>query len=453
MERSRRLSARRGTGRGRRRRKRFPVIWFLILAALAAGLYWLVERQQIDWRELPAQLASGTLDLTTRPPETPNEKPTAERSAPGPWPDSATEAGASREAEGSSSIHASDAPLLGPSQRHREEKLYMLQLINVEREQAGLNPVTLGDNIAAQLHAEAALENCFSSHWGIDGLKPYMRYSLAGGYQSNGENASGLDYCIKSFQGYRPLSNIDSEIEETMAGWMESPGHRSNILDFWHRKVNIGIAWDRYNVAMYQHFEGDYVEYAQVPTIVDGVLSFSGRTKHRIRFRSPRDLGVQVYYDPPPARLTRGQVASTYCYDNGLRVAGLREPLTGNAYWTTSSYQETYEPCPSPYAVPADAPAPRSAEEADRLWQQAYAASKAAAVRTIRVPWVTASHWVANGEQIAVRADIGDILESHGPGVYSIMVWGKYLGKDVVVSQHSIFHEVTPPDTYNKGAQ
>ena len=80
----------------------------------------------------------------------------------------------------------------------------MLELINAERARAGLNPVILGDNIAAQLHAEAALENCFSSHWGVDGLKPYMRYSLAGGYQSNGENGSGLDYCIKASDGTNP---------------------------------------------------------------------------------------------------------------------------------------------------------------------------------------------------------------------------------------------------------
>ena len=42
----------------------------------------------------------------------------------------------------------------------------MLQVINAERTKSGLNPVVLGDNNAAQLHAEAALENCFSSHWG-----------------------------------------------------------------------------------------------------------------------------------------------------------------------------------------------------------------------------------------------------------------------------------------------
>lgn len=91
----------------------------------------------------------------------------------------------------------------------------MLALINAERRIAGLAPVVLGDNDAAQLHAEASLENCFASHWGLDGLKPYMRYSLAGGYQSNGENVSGLDYCIRAPDGYRSIGTMDQEIKET----------------------------------------------------------------------------------------------------------------------------------------------------------------------------------------------------------------------------------------------
>ena len=116
-----------------------------------------------------------------------------------------------------------------PNLRHIDEKRYMLELINAERTKAGLDPVVLGDNRAAQLHAEAALQNCFSSHWGVDGLKPYMRYSLAGGYQSNGENGSGSDYCIGESDGYRPLGRIYQEIRETMDGWLDSPGHRRNI--------------------------------------------------------------------------------------------------------------------------------------------------------------------------------------------------------------------------------
>ena len=64
------------------------------------------------------------------------------------------------------------------NRRHIEQKQYMLDVINSERADAGVGSVTLGDNVAAQLQAEAGLENCFTSHWGLDGLKPYMRYSL-----------------------------------------------------------------------------------------------------------------------------------------------------------------------------------------------------------------------------------------------------------------------------------
>ena len=340
-----------------------------------------------------------------------------------------------------------------PNLRHIEEKRYMLELINAERAKAGLNSVVLGDNIAAQLHAESALENCFSSHWGIDGLKPYMRYSLAGDYQSNGENGSGLDYCIKSSDGYSANSSISVEINEAMDGWMNSSGHRRNLLDPSHWKVNIGIAWDRYNTAMYQHFEGDYVEYDRLPTIANGILSSSGTTKNGVRFGENRDLGIQIYYDAPPHLLTRGQVARTYCYDSGRQVAALREPLTGGYYWPTNEFTTTYKPCPSPYDVAADAPAPRSPSEAHQAWQQAYDASQRLQTQSITLPWITASEWTASGDSFAVKADISQILNRHGDGVYSLMVWGKLGGERVVISQYSIFYGVTPPDTYYPTAQ
>ena len=176
----------------------------------------------------------------------------------------------------------------------------MLELINVERAKVGVSPVVLGDNVAAQMHAESALESCFSSHWGIDGLKPYMRYSLAGGYQANGENMHGSNYCIRASDRYRPIVSIEQEVREAMDGWMDSPGHRRNILDPWHRKINVGLAWDHYNIVAVQHFEGGYVEYDQLPAIEDGVLAMSGTTKNGVMFEDEQDLGVQIYYDPPP---------------------------------------------------------------------------------------------------------------------------------------------------------
>ena len=341
------------------------------------------------------------------------------------------------------------APLPPPYLRHHDAKLYMLELINSERTKAGVPPVTLGNNIAAQLHAESSLANCFGGHWGADGLKPYMRYSLAGGYQTNGENGSGSDYCISASDRYRALGNIEAEIREMMEGWMNSPGHRRNILGKWHRKVNIGLAWDRYNMVGYQHFEGGFVQYDQLPQIMNGTLSMSGSTLNGLRFSRKEELGVQIYYDPPPHSLTRGQVSRTYCYDSGLQIAALRYPLTGNSLWTEDEFTDRYSPCPDPYDVSPEAPAPRSHDEAHRFWEQAYAASQAQRERTVTVPWVTASRWTARGTDFSITANVSKLLSKYGPGVYTVLLWGEVGGEDVPISEYSIFHEIEPPDTYN----
>ncbi len=349
----------------------------------------------------------------------------------------------------SSSPGAASPPVgvVNVSQRHIDEKRYMLQLINAERTQAGVGTVTLGDNIAAQLHAENARENCFMSHWGLDGLKPYMRYSLAGGFQSNGENGSGLDYCVTAADGYAPNRSIQEEIRETMAGWMNSAGHRRNLLDPHHRKVNIGLAWDRYNTSMVQQFEGDYVAYSQRPTITNGVLSFSGSTKNGAQLSDV--LGQQILYDPPPHGLTVGQVARTYCYDNGRMVASLRPPPGIGYRYSTNEFSTTYNPCPSPHDVPANTPVPASVAEARQAWQDAYNASQSRVPQDITVPWITASQWSSSGASFSVQADISSVLARHGRGVYSVMLWGEIDGTATVISHFSIFHGVTPPATYN----
>ncbi len=335
-------------------------------------------------------------------------------------------------------------PTPSPTPTLEDLQLLAVDLINRDRAEYGVTPVALGGNSAAQRHAESSLENCFSSHWGMDGLKPYMRYSLAGGYQSNGENGYGSDYCIKPHENYLPLKSIEQEIDDAMRSLMDSPGHRRNILDPTHKKVNIGLAWDRFNIVLYQHFEGDYVEYDTLPTIEGTVLSLSGRVKNGVRFTEWSDLGVQVYYDPPFHPLTRGQLSRTYCYDNGRLVGSLRRPLSGREYWPTDEYTTIHEPCPSPYDVSPEAPAPSSPFQAHEFWLDAYGASLEQRLESITVPWITASAWNAAGTDFSVKADMGDLPA----GVYTVMVWAPLGGEDIVISQYSIFHEVTPPDTY-----
>ena len=301
-----------------------------------------------------------------------------------------------------------------------------------------------------------------------------MRYSLAGDYQSNGENGLGSSYCITASDGYRVITSIKDEIREGMKKWMASADHRRNIIDREHQKINIGIAWDRYNIFAVQHFEGDYVEYTHIPTIENGVLVMSGTVKNGVTFDENSDLDVQIYYDPPPYLLTIGQTARTYCYDHGQRVASLRWPLSEGQYWRENRYSAAVESCPNPYDVPVNALPPRSHADANELWRRMVAASRPSKVTT-SVPWITALEWTTNDTKFSVKADLNDLLAKHGKGVYSLIVWGTIDSENVVtsescpiisgvrpdictigpgpgklvISEYSIFHGITPPDTYN----
>ena len=238
----------------------------------------------------------------------------------------------------------------------------------------------------------------------------------------------------------------------SIAQWkvlMNSPGHRRNILDEHHKKVNVGLAWDTYNFKVVQHFEGDYVEFVALPSIVNGILSFTGSTRNGLRFTGKRDLSVQIYYDSPPHELTRGQVSRTYCYDSGRIVAALRRPLTGNSYWPSDDFTTSHKPCPDPYDVSPNAPPPSSPDEAHQFWQEAYDKSQSRDEQTIRVPWITAPRWAANKDGFSVEADISDVLTDHGSGVYTIVIWGELGEERSLISEYSIFHGVAPPSTYD----
>ena len=332
----------------------------------------------------------------------------------------------------------SPIPIPAPHLRHLAEKEYMLELINQERERAGVPPVELGTNNAAQLHAESALEHCFSAHWGVDGLKPYMRYSLAGGYQSNGENGSGLDYCYKASDGYRAIQSTEFEIRKMMAGWMSSRGHRDNLLGRWHRKVNIGIAWNRYNTMGFQHFEGDYVEYDQLPSIESGILTLAGNAKNGASVARD-DSGVGIYYDPPPQPLTRGQLSRTYCYAHGLPVAFILKPLLENQSYLSDETTASHGHCLDPHRVSPEAAPPSSPEEAHRYWQQA--SSSISITTAVTVPYMIASEWTAVRGSFSITADVSEVLASHGPGIYTVVFWGKLGGTKEIISEYSIFHE------------
>lgn len=105
----------------------------------------------------------------------------------------------------------------------------LLANTNVQREQNKLSDLTLNAALseAAQAKANDMISRNYWSHTTPDGKEPWIFIDQTGyQYQAAGEN---LAYGFTSSTG-------------AVTGWMNSPGHRANILNGDYREVGFGIA-------------------------------------------------------------------------------------------------------------------------------------------------------------------------------------------------------------------
>ena len=336
-----------------------------------------------------------------------------------------------------------------PAQRHLTLKELMLQLTNEQRAAVGAPSVRLGSNTAAQLHAEAALQGCYSSHWDRWGLKPNHRYTLSGGTGADAENGHGLDYCVTPDQNYVPIENMEREVSDAVQGWMASPGHRRTLLNPTHTILNVGIAHDRFNEVMFQHFSSDYVTYTTRPDIdPEGILTLQGEVSGATLSLGDT-VNVQITYDPPPTPLTRGQLAYTYSLCNPIAVAYVVEPLLPG--WSFSTPDVRIDShvvrCVDPYQTPADRPTPSSPEQAHSFWASAKAASESAQTVITQERRIVADRLDITNSAFDIRADLTTVLKDHGPGIYTVLLWGKpnHMWEPTPLSEQSLFWQTEPP--------
>ena len=103
----------------------------------------------------------------------------------------------------------------------------VLDLTNGHRRQAGLKPLRLNEKLssAAQAHSESMADDDFFSHTGQDGSTPFDRIRSEGyQYKTAAENIAA---------GYSTPKSV-------VNAWMNSPGHRGNILNGNFREIGIG---------------------------------------------------------------------------------------------------------------------------------------------------------------------------------------------------------------------
>jgi hypothetical protein len=175
----------------------------------------------------------------------------------------------------------------------------LLQLVNEEREVAR-QPTLAIDELAAKVataHASDMATGEFVSHWGRDGLKPYQRYSFAGGIHATQENVSAADdtWSLKTKDLLQDTSYLHVRL------YNEQPpndGHRQAILAPQHTHVGIGLAIDKLRLRMVELFVSKYVELKKIPQKVrpGATVDFAGKL-----LRSSDVLSqVEVFYEPLP---------------------------------------------------------------------------------------------------------------------------------------------------------
>ncbi|MET9609541.1 CAP domain-containing protein [Streptomyces sp. NPDC006512] len=105
----------------------------------------------------------------------------------------------------------------------------VLALVNKERAAVGCPVLTVNEKLtkAAQDHSEDMAAHNNMSHTGSDGSDPGQRITRAG-YQWS-------TYAENVAYGYDTAAKV-------MEGWMNSPGHKRNILDCNVKEIGIGLA-------------------------------------------------------------------------------------------------------------------------------------------------------------------------------------------------------------------
>jgi RNA polymerase sigma factor (sigma-70 family) len=222
--------------RGRRaRRHRVATVAAAVAALVTAGgavHLFTDEPEQETARPSAATEAESVLPLTTptRTPQSPSPSPSPSSKSPTPSPPrspSKRAAEPSRPAPRPSTAKPTPAPVpeaSGSSAFSQE----VTKLVNSERAKQGCAPVSANDQLdtAAQRHSEDMAARDYFSHTSPDGTDPGDRITAAG-YQwsTYGENIA---------RGQQTPAQV-------MDGWMNSSGHRANILNCDFKEIGIGI--------------------------------------------------------------------------------------------------------------------------------------------------------------------------------------------------------------------
>ena len=206
---------------------------------------------------------------------------------------------------------------VAPDDINQVEKI-VVELINEDRRKAGLSLVKWDETAAkaAREHVSDEANIGFISHWGLDGVKPQRRYTLAGGQDAVDENQSVTLWSEGGFQGVskEQLQKIVAEHQSAMVNELPpDDGHRKNILDPHHTGVGVAIVVGKYGVAMAQEFTNHYSDITPLPSTVTpgSTVTLKGRIDKGYQI-----TGIYGVKEPLPQPMTKKQLMQTHSYSD-----------------------------------------------------------------------------------------------------------------------------------------
>ncbi|HEU4508186.1 MAG TPA: CAP domain-containing protein [Pyrinomonadaceae bacterium] len=189
----------------------------------------------------------------------------------------------------------------------------LLEMINEERAVEKVQPLAF-DELATQVATKHAIEMAreeFASHWGRDGLKPYHRYSFAGGTHATQENVSAADstWSMKVDQLKQDAAYLHVRLYQQKPPY---DGHRKTILAPQHTHVGIGLAVEQLRLRLVELFVAKHVEVAPMAREAKpgDEINFRGK----ILTRDHELNNLEVFYEPLPTAPELSWLRQTRAY-------------------------------------------------------------------------------------------------------------------------------------------
>lgn len=282
---------------------------------------------------------------------------------------------------------------------------YALNKINEDRSKFNLPRVQLSNNAAAQIQAEDILKARDISHWTIDGMKPYMLYSIYNGSGGVSQNIAAESNYGSTINPYRAI-----DLAEWTMIYNDSlcckDLHRQDILYKLHSHVSIGIAYNEHYFAIVENFENNYIHFNR-PFIHDNEthVQISGQLPSYLS-SNINLYGLDIYYDEVPTYVQYEKHKDDRSYELGRLVGFVFSPLDFNEWF-------------------------------EYIRSQIYSAIGISLSNYSPVP---ADKWHVDSRLIDITFDISPILKKEG--VYTVVLYFEDEQKNLFpVTSYSIFAE------------